>query len=157
METRLPAQPTGVHRAHSKEGTMESNKSLVCQRDSTEGVRRSTKVTGRQYHCRGCGKQLTLGWRALFHPDCLNADKRHRIREKRRREREKIWKWLRKDGCAGCQANFRSQERISWGPSEQSLCEASQGPQSHENSSGQGLPLENSASEKVSTSEARLE
>ncbi len=114
------------------------------------------KSTVFRYHCRGCGDPLPVAWRVLFHPDCLKADKRRRIREKRRREQERIWKWLRKNGCAGCQANFRSQERISWGPSEQSLCEASQGPQSHEKASGQGLPLETSASQEVSTSAARF-
>jgi hypothetical protein len=119
-------------------------------------VSEALEVRLTQHYCRGCGKPLPHGSHGLFHPDCLKADKRRRIWEKRRREQERIWKWLRKNGCAGCQANFRSQERISREPSEQSLCEVSQGPQSHEKVSGQGLPLETSASQKVSTSAARI-
>jgi hypothetical protein len=84
------------------------------------------------YYCRGCGTPLPTGRRYLFHPDCLTADERRRIQEKRRQEKERIWTWLKKYECTECQAKFRSQARISQEPSENPLCEVSQTPQSRD-------------------------
>ncbi len=80
------------------------------------------------HHCRGCGGLLAPDFKGLFHPDCLKADKRRRMREKRRKEREGTKQWLRKHGCGECQAKFRSQVGIGQEPSEEPLCEVSQGP-----------------------------
>ena len=81
-----------------------------------------------RYYCRGCGRLLPLGFKGLFHSDCLKADKRRRMREKRRKERERTKQWLRKHGCGECQAKFGSQAGIGQEPSENALCEVSQGP-----------------------------
>ena len=81
-----------------------------------------------RHYCRGCGRLLPPGFKGLFHPDCLKADKRRRVQEKRRKEREKTWQWLRKHGCGECQARFRSQAGIGREPSNKRLCEVSQGP-----------------------------
>ncbi len=80
-----------------------------------------------RHYCRGCGRPLLSRGR-LFHPDCLKADKRRRVREKRREERERTRQWLRKHGCGECQAKFRSQAGIGQEPSENPLCEVSHGP-----------------------------
>lgn len=67
----------------------------------------------RQYHCRGCGVPLPFGFRGLFHPDCLKADKRRRTREKRRVEREKFEAWLRRLQCRECETSLgRVQKRV---------------------------------------------
>jgi hypothetical protein len=79
----------------------------------------------KRHYCRGCGGPLVLGFRGFFHPDCLKADKRRRTLEKRQRDQERIWTWLRSHGCTECQTKFRSQARISQEPSEDPLCEAS--------------------------------
>ncbi len=81
-----------------------------------------------RYYCRGCGRLFPQNFKGKFHPDCLKADKRRRTREKRKTEQERIWKWLRKNACVECQANFWSQARISQEPSENHFCEVSQGP-----------------------------
>jgi hypothetical protein len=81
-----------------------------------------------RHYCRGCGGPLAPDFKGLFHPDCLKADKRRRMREKRNWERKRIWIWLRKHGCGECQARFRSQAGIGREPSNKRLCEVSQGP-----------------------------
>jgi hypothetical protein len=78
------------------------------------------------HFCRGCGRELPLGSRNYFHPECMKADKRRRIRERRAREREQFARWLRHVPCPHC--GHRYGERLL----EQSMeCprEASQAPQ----------------------------
>ncbi len=92
-----------------------------------------------RHYCRGCGRLLPPGFKGLFHPDCLKADKRRRMQEKRRKEREKSWQWLRKHGCGECQAKFKSQAGVGQEPSENPLCEVSQGHQTRETARAQGI------------------
>ncbi len=68
---------------------------------------------GRQhrYYCRFCAEPLPSGSRELFHPDCLKADKRERMREKRRQERQKFERWLRGQGCSECVAKLLPSEK----------------------------------------------
>jgi hypothetical protein len=85
------------------------------------------------HFCRGCGGELACDSRSYFHPECLKADKRRRIRERRAREREQFARWLRQVNCPQC--GHRYGER----PSDQSeTCprEASQGPQKGREATG---------------------
>lgn len=81
------------------------------------------------YYCRGCGQQLPPGWRGLFHAECLKADKRRRVREKRDREREMFQAWLGRQSCPNCGA-LLGLGGEPW-PNVESPCEASQAKQSH--------------------------
>lgn len=81
-----------------------------------------------QSHCRGCGRLLPLGWRGLFHPDCLKVDKRRRVRQKRRLDRERFERWLGRLRCPECGSRLGSRLQDSRGSCEERLCEASQGP-----------------------------
>jgi NMD protein affecting ribosome stability and mRNA decay len=53
-------------------------------------------------YCCGCGKPLPLGKRWHFHPDCLRADKRWRMSEKRNREKERLQQYLKNQKCWNC-------------------------------------------------------
>ncbi len=46
------------------------------------------------HYCRGCGQVLPHGFRGHFHKDCLQKDKRSRIRERRSQEEERFKRWL---------------------------------------------------------------
>ena len=80
-----------------------------------------------QHYCRGCGGLLPLGTRALFHPDCLKADKRERMRGKRRLEREKFERWMKLQRCPGCGARLAGMPKNNQQPIEKGSCEASHG------------------------------
>jgi hypothetical protein len=56
------------------------------------------------HYCRGCGGPLPRGWKGLFHPNCLKADKRRRVQEAREREHRKFQEWLSKRRCPACGA-----------------------------------------------------
>ena len=81
----------------------------------------------RRHYCRGCGGTLALGWRGLFHPDCLKADKRHRTREKRRQEREKFQAWLSQQRCPRCGAKLGQKPDQRPRLLQEYPCEASHG------------------------------
>jgi len=57
---------------------------------------------GAHYYCRGCGEKLPPDGHAQFHPECLRADKRRRIQEKRRLEHERLLIWLARQKCPLC-------------------------------------------------------
>ncbi len=59
-----------------------------------------------QHYCSGCGELLPPRRKGFFHPDCLKADKRERMREKRRCEGEKLMTWLRRLRCPECGARL---------------------------------------------------
>ena len=61
---------------------------------------------GSHYFCRGCGQPLPAAWHALFHPECLKADKRRRTQEKRRLERARLQQWLHRQRCPQCGATM---------------------------------------------------
>jgi hypothetical protein len=60
------------------------------------------QVAAHFYYCRGCGLPLPLEFHGLFHGDCLEKDKRRRVREKRRLEEAKFQTWLQEKGCPRC-------------------------------------------------------
>jgi hypothetical protein len=77
------------------------------------------------HFCRGCGQPLPPGSRRLFHPDCLKADKRRRVREQRQQQYELFARWLLQQSCPKCGARcgeLRS-KAVTGTP-----CEASQPP-----------------------------
>lgn len=63
----------------------------------------------RQHYCRGCGLALPLGFGGHFHKECLRADKRSRVYERRTREQERFQLWLKKQRCANCGAAYSDQ------------------------------------------------
>ena len=76
----------------------------------------------RKHYCRGCGRELPLGFRGHFHKECLQADKRSRIWEQRRREQERFKRLLGKQRCPHCEIKYSDH------PSEGNVetpCEAS--------------------------------
>jgi hypothetical protein len=77
------------------------------------------------HFCRGCGAKLPIGFRGHFHKECLRADKRKRICEQRRRERERCERWLQKQHCVNCGAKYheRSEGNVK------NPCEASRATQ----------------------------
>lgn len=79
------------------------------------------------YYCCVCREPLPRGHRNYFHPPCLRADKRRRIREERHREREKFVRWLRRQKCSQCGADFETSTRISLRPKAELRGEASHG------------------------------
>jgi hypothetical protein len=79
------------------------------------------------YYCRGCGDALPQGNSARFHPECLKADKRRRIAERRQRETQRFHKWLRRRKCTNCGASLEKLARVDHGRSVETACEASQG------------------------------
>jgi len=79
------------------------------------------------YYCRGCGAPLPQGSSARFHPECLKADKRRRIAERRQRETQRLHKWLRRRKCPDCEASLEKLAQVNPGRSVEIACEASQG------------------------------
>lgn len=65
-------------------------------RDST-----SSQRAGHRYFCRGCGKPLE-NTKASFHAECLEKDKRWRIREQDRRDRDRLAELLAGLHCPTC-------------------------------------------------------
>src|ERR1035438_2042994 len=63
-------------------------------------------------YCRGCGGLLPAGGRAQFHKECLRADKRVRTCERRKREQERFYRWLKKRRCANCGSVYVDQQSI---------------------------------------------
>ena len=69
-------------------------------------------------HCRGCGEPLENP-RRTFHDECLKADKRRRVAERREKERKK---WLGVFRCPRCRRKC--------------ACETSQGTQNQSAEAG---------------------
>ena len=75
------------------------------------------------YFCWSCGGPLPPGWEGLFHPACLKADKRRRVREARHKIRMEFERWLGQKRCPKCGARLdqlkskdgRKQDAISSG------------------------------------------
>ena len=65
------------------------------------------------YYCRGCGGPLPQGSPARFHPECLKADKRRRIAERRQRETQQFHKWLRRCRCPECGATLERLTQVN--------------------------------------------
>ena len=84
---------------------------------------------GRQhrYYCRLCAEPLPSGSRELFHLDCLKADKRERMREKRRQERVKFERWFRRERCPECGAKLGKGLESCRQPGQEASCATSQG------------------------------
>jgi hypothetical protein len=70
---------------------------------------RSNSTTG-VYFCRGCGGPLPPGLKGLFHPECLKADKRRRVREDREKKRWGLERLLSRVQCPQCGARFAQQK-----------------------------------------------
>ena len=66
---------------------------------------------GTQYHCRGCGEKLPPNCYALFHPECLKADKRLRTQEKRSLESERRSAWFARQKCLVCNSVMSQQSK----------------------------------------------
>src|SRR4051812_49967086 len=79
-----------------------------------------------KYFCRGCGSELLVGFRGYFHRECLRADKRRRISERRRRDQETFNTRLEKYRCANCGALYADQKTDG---ATTVSCEASRGTQ----------------------------
>jgi hypothetical protein len=62
-----------------------------------------------KYFCRGCGSELPMGFRGHFHGECLRADKRRRVSERRRKEQEMLKRQLEKYRCSNCGARYADQ------------------------------------------------
>lgn len=98
------------------------------------------KTSEMHYHCRGCGKPLPPDSDALFHDECLRADKRRRTQAKRLAEREKFDRWLSRLSCPKCGAKLERVTRsTSLRPSEDGVREASQRGSERRSSRGAGL------------------
>jgi|SRR5579872_7062762 len=72
---------------------------------------------GVQYFCRGCGQGLPPDWHGQFHPECLKTDKRRRIQEKRRLERERFHAWIARQQCPECGASMKAPAGVATQPS----------------------------------------
>ena len=101
------------------------------------------------YYCRGCGGPLPQDSSVHFHPECLKADKRRRIAERRQRETQRLHKWLRRRKCPDCGASLEKLVQVNPGRSVEIACEASQvGAQplnSQERFNGRGVATEPAA------------
>ena len=95
---------------------------------------RSAAEPQRCHFCRGCGRELPLGFRGHFHKECLRADKRSRICEQRRREEERFRRRLEQQRCPHCGARYQRSD----GATEAS-CEASQPPQDRDPPVDEGI------------------
>jgi hypothetical protein len=93
------------------------------------GVKNTTEIKtdspgqGKQaYFCRGCGQALPLGSRRVFHKECLEEDKRLRVRQQRRQQHEQFVLWLRQQTCQKCGARcgLLRPERAAEAPCEPS-------------------------------------
>ena len=58
------------------------------------------------YFCRGCGKPAAPRFRGHFHMECLQADKRRRVRARHLREQQRFQRWLQKFACPPCGAKY---------------------------------------------------
>ena len=76
------------------------------------------------YYCRGCGRSLPRGFRGHFHKECLGADKRRRIRLRRKKEQIRFEAWLSQQHCNVCGARY---DEVRSDPFDEVSCEASQG------------------------------
>lgn len=79
------------------------------------------------YYCRGYGGLLPQGSPARFHPNCLKADKRRRIAERRQREARRLRAWLRRRKCPNCGATLEKVVQVNPRRSVEMACETSQG------------------------------
>ena len=79
------------------------------------------------YYCRGCGDPLPQGSTARFHPECLKADKRRRIAERRQRETQRLHRWLQRRKCPDCGATLEKLAQVSPRHSLKGSCETSHG------------------------------
>ena len=86
------------------------------------------------YYCRGCGGPLPQGSSAHFHPECLKADKRRRIAERRQQEAQRFQKWIRRLQCPDCGANLEKLVQVNPQRSAGMAREASQGSSEAQNS-----------------------
>ncbi|SRR5712691_8621216 len=96
----------------------------------------SVGVSPRRCHyCRGCGCALAAAFRGHFHKECLRADKRSRISEHRQREQQRFKRWLKKERCLNCGAEYGYQRtnRASEGSCEASQAAQERDPLSDEN------------------------
>ncbi len=98
--------------------------------DSAEPV----EVPASAYHCRGCGGLLPGRSSTRFHPECLKADKRRRLAERRQREGERFQARLKRQRCPDCGASLEKLAKIEPRRPLVSSCEASQGGQASANS-----------------------
>lgn len=101
------------------------------------------------YYCRGCGRPLPQGTSARFHAECLKADKRRRIGERRQREAERLLKWIRRRACFGCRAKLEELAQPNPSRSVEGACEGSHCTSERPNSGERSIALE-SAAEPVS-------
>ena len=74
------------------------------------------------HFCRGCGSKLPVGFRGIYHKECLRADKRLRTCARRRREQEMFKRWLAKQHCPHCGRKYDDQRAEG---NVEPLCEAS--------------------------------
>lgn len=98
------------------------------QAHTKDHIRRTMRSPGSRtpavtrHFCRGCGLALPQNSAALFHSACLRADKRRRVRERRRQERVALASELEKMACPNC--------GVRLGQLAELLCEPSQRPRS---------------------------
>jgi hypothetical protein len=76
------------------------------------------------YYCRGCGCALPSDFHGHFHKECLRADKRRRVRVRRKGEQARFEHWLQKQHCHNCGARYAEMRSDSF---PEGSCEASQG------------------------------
>ena len=65
-------------------------------------------ISDSNHYCRGCGQPLPYRSKALFHPKCRAQDKIAKIAQKRKRERERMEKFLALQVCPHCSRKFGS-------------------------------------------------
>jgi hypothetical protein len=100
---------------------MTPNAEHDTSRELLEGIRPPA------YYCRGCGGALPQGSLARFHPECLKADKRRRIAERRQREAQRLYRWLQRRKCLDCGATLEKLAQASPQCSAKRSCETSHG------------------------------
>jgi len=86
-----------------------------------------SKVQGAAYYCRGCGDLLPEGSSAHFHPECLKADKRRRVAERRQGETQRFQAVLRRLQCPECGANLGKLASDNPQCTVKAACEGSRG------------------------------
>jgi hypothetical protein len=86
-------------------------------------------TNGPVYFCRGCGTALPEGFRGHFHRECLRADKRQRVRNRRAQESRRFSTWARQLECPHC-GKRHGNRALNLCPA--SSCEASQCPKEGE-------------------------
>ncbi len=78
------------------------------------------------YYCRGCSGPLPQGRSARFHAECLQADKRRVIAERRQRETQQLHAWLRRHRCPDCGTTLEKLAHVNPRRSVEMACETSQ-------------------------------